>query len=72
MWPDVDAACTTTVRVAERIKPVAETVSLMNRQYAVYQKLYPALRQIAHEVTGLKIQEVANHQVGSTAPIRSI
>jgi xylulokinase len=71
IWPDVDIACKTAVRVAERIKPDAETVSLLDRQYAVYQKLYPALRQISHEVHALQIQEVADHQVEPAAPIRS-
>jgi xylulokinase len=70
VWPDVDAACATVVRVAEKIKPDAETVSLMNRQYAAYQKLYPALRQISHEVAALQAQEVADHQIAA-APMRS-
>jgi xylulokinase len=71
IWPDVDAACKTAVRVAERIKPDAKTVSLLDRQYAVYQKLYPALRQISHEVHALQIQEVTDYQIKSAAPIRS-
>ncbi|HWF02240.1 MAG TPA: xylulokinase [Candidatus Angelobacter sp.] len=71
IWPDVDAACKTAVRVAERIKPDAKTVPLLDRQYTVYQKLYPALRQISHEVHALQIQEVADYQAKSAAPIRS-
>jgi len=44
-WPDVEAACAATVRVAETIRPVDEAT--MDRTYAAYQRLYPALRQIS-------------------------
>ena len=47
MWPSVDAACETVVRVAKRIEPIAGNVELMNRRYEEYQKLYPALRGIS-------------------------
>ena len=46
VWPTVDAACTQAVRVAERIEPRTETVATMNKSYATYRALYPALRSI--------------------------
>ena len=49
MWPSVDAACQTAVRVAKRVEPVAENVELMNRRYKEYRKLYPALREIVYK-----------------------
>jgi len=48
MWPSVDAACQTAVRVAKRVEPVAENVELMNRRYEEFRKLYPALRMIRY------------------------
>lgn len=47
-WPSVEQACETAVRVAKRVQPNPKTVELMNRQYAEYRKLYPALREIRH------------------------
>jgi xylulokinase len=67
IWPNVDAACTAAVRVAERIKPQPETAALMDRQYAAYQKLYPALWQLSHEVHALQAQQGANHQAKPAA-----
>ena len=49
VWPSVDAACETAVRVAKRVEPIAENVELMNRRYAEYWKLYPALRGIGYK-----------------------
>jgi xylulokinase len=70
VWPNVDAACTAAVRVAERIKPQLETAALMDRQYAAYQKLYPALWQLSHEVHALQTQQVTDH-LAKTAALRS-
>jgi xylulokinase len=46
VWPTVDAACEEVVRVATRVEPDRDTVALMNRQYAMFRALYPALRSI--------------------------
>ncbi len=43
-WPDVSAACAETVRVAEVIEP--NNASVMERTYAEYRRVYPALRGI--------------------------
>jgi xylulokinase len=48
VWPSVEAACDSSVRVAKRIEPDPKTVARMDSQYAEYRKLYPALRQINH------------------------
>ena len=43
-WTTVEEACRKTIRVAEMIEPNADAVKLLNRQFDVYQALYPALR----------------------------
>ncbi|MGI8565467.1 MAG: xylulokinase, partial [Pyrinomonadaceae bacterium] len=50
VWPSVDAACQSVVRVAERVEPDAQSVELMNRQYESFRALYPALRSINRRV----------------------
>jgi xylulokinase len=46
MWPSVDVACDSVVRVAKRVRPMANNVSAMNQTYAAYRRLYPALRDV--------------------------
>jgi xylulokinase len=48
VWPTVDAACESVVRVATRVEPRAETVALMERQYETFRALYPALRAVVN------------------------
>ena len=48
-WKTVDEACQKTIRVAEKIEPNAKTVELLNRQFAKYQALYPALRFVLNK-----------------------
>jgi xylulokinase len=48
VWQSVEAACAAAVRVAQVVPPVEANVALMNRQYAEYRKLYPALRAIGY------------------------
>jgi xylulokinase len=45
-WPSVDAACARAVRVASQTEPDPASASLLNRQYAAYRALYPALRVV--------------------------
>jgi xylulokinase len=47
-WPSVEAACETAVRVAKRVQPDPKSVTLMDRQYAQYRRLYPVLKEIKH------------------------
>jgi len=45
-WPSVDEACDQAVRVASRVNPVPNQTALMKNQYALYRKIYPALKNI--------------------------
>ena len=46
MWPSVDAACESVVRVIQRVLPVPANVATMQAQYAVYSRIYPAMKSI--------------------------
>ncbi|HVJ07915.1 MAG TPA: xylulokinase [Acidisarcina sp.] len=46
VWPTADAACTTTLQVAERVEPDADAVRAYDAGYRIYQRLYPALRSL--------------------------
>jgi xylulokinase len=48
-WASVDAACEMVVRVASRVEPYPASMATMNRRYAAYRSLYPALRNISYE-----------------------
>ncbi len=51
MWPSVETACETAVRVAKRVEPDKTRMALMDRQYAAFRKLYPALRDTMHDLS---------------------
>ena len=46
LWTSVDAACDAVVHVAKRTAPDREASRVMQETYAVYRRLYPALRTI--------------------------
>ncbi len=46
-WPSVEAACAATIRVAETIQPIH--AAAMERAYAEYRKIYPALRAVGRK-----------------------
>jgi xylulokinase len=46
IWPTVDAACQSVVKVVERIPPKAGNASVMTEQYAAYRRVYPAMKSI--------------------------
>jgi xylulokinase len=48
VWPSVDDACDSAVGVGRRVAPIEKNAALMERMYAEFRKLYPALRGIAH------------------------
>ena len=50
LWRSVDEACAQAVRVDTVVEPDASAAALMNRSYAAYRALYPALRSIAETV----------------------
>ncbi len=45
-WPSVDAACDAVVRVAGSVSPNAEDAKVMEKTYAAYRRLYPAMKSI--------------------------
>ena len=46
VWSSVDEACEAVVRVAQRIAPDPRASALMQQNYSVYRKIYPALRDL--------------------------
>lgn len=46
VWSSVDAACEAVVKVRDRVAPDPAAMKVLDRQYAQYQALYPALRSI--------------------------
>jgi xylulokinase len=46
VWPSVDAACAAVVQVRDRIAPDPGSARVLDRQYAAYRALYPALRSV--------------------------
>ena len=46
VWPTVDAACATTVRVASRVNPQPATVATLDTSYSAFRRVYPATREI--------------------------
>src|SRR6202453_2546986 len=45
-WPSVDAACNAVVRVAGNVSPNSEDSLVMQKAYAVYRRIYPAMKSI--------------------------
>ena len=45
-WGSVDAACDAVVHVAGRTAPDQQAVIVMQKSYARYRRIYPALRSI--------------------------
>jgi xylulokinase len=46
IWPSVDAACNSVVRVAARVQPRPENARTMKSSYQAFRRLYPALKSI--------------------------
>jgi xylulokinase len=51
VWPSVEAACESAIRVAKRVKPDKNRMALMDQQYGAFRKLYPALRDTMHDLS---------------------
>jgi xylulokinase len=45
-WPSVDAACDAVVRVAGSVSPNSDDSRIMEKAYAAYRRIYPALKSI--------------------------
>jgi xylulokinase len=48
VWPSVENACDTAVRVAQRVEPDPRRVTILNHRYEGYRSLYPALKESFH------------------------
>jgi len=46
LWPSVDTACASVVRVAARVRPNETGAAAMTTGYAAYRRVYPAIRSI--------------------------
>ncbi len=46
VWPSVDAACSEVVKVAELVNPQPAVVERMNKSYAAYRRMYPAIASV--------------------------
>jgi xylulokinase len=46
VWPSVDAACDSVVRVVKRISPIPANVAVMNAAGSAYRRIYPAMKSI--------------------------
>ena len=53
VWASVDAACQSTVKQTGSTSPVADTVVRYDRGYGLYRQLYPALKDIAHQLSAI-------------------
>lgn len=53
IWDDVDQACKSTVRPTGQTSPFAESVHKYQQGYNIYRQLYPAVREISHQLNSL-------------------
>ena len=53
VWADVDTACAATIRETGSTKPSESGVSFYDRVYGFYRRLYPALKELSHGLSGL-------------------
>ncbi len=51
-WADVDQACQAGIRITGSTQPVSETVSTYETAYGLYRQLYPALKDLSHQLSG--------------------
>jgi xylulokinase len=51
VWKTVDEACEKTIRVAETVEPIADSIEKLNRNYEAYKLLYSALRPAMKIIT---------------------
>jgi xylulokinase len=49
-WRSVDEACDAVVRTAQEIQPDPKSCATLDEAYRTYRRIYPALRQISHNV----------------------
>jgi xylulokinase len=51
IYPSVEAACSSTIKVTSRAEPVLSEASTYDRLYTLYTSLYPLLRGTMHDLT---------------------
>jgi xylulokinase len=51
IYPSVEAACSSTIKVTSRAEPVPSEASTYDRLYTLYTSLYPLLRGTMHDLT---------------------
>jgi xylulokinase len=56
IWPTVDAACDSVVRVAERVFPIGKNRATMQASYAAYRRIYPAMKSIFPQSSGTVVR----------------
>ena len=49
LWPSVDDACRSVIRIREKIQPEPAAVTILASQYDRYRSIYPALADLFHE-----------------------
>ncbi len=52
-WPDVDAACQACITLTGSTQPRPEAAARYEELYGQYRRLYPALKEISHNLSGL-------------------
>jgi xylulokinase len=52
-WPDVDTACQASIKVTGSTQPQAGQAAKYEQVYAQYRQLYPALKEISHNLSSL-------------------
>lgn len=53
VWDHVDAACQTAIKQTGCTTPNPETVAKYEQGYALYRRLYPALKELSHDLSSL-------------------
>lgn len=53
VWPSVDAACQATVKETGCTTPIEANVKKYEQGYALYRQLYPALKDISHQLNSI-------------------
>jgi xylulokinase len=51
VWPNVDTACAQTISIRDHVTPNKESTAVYNSLYDQYQRLYPTLKPIFHDLS---------------------
>ncbi len=70
VYPTLEAAVAKTVKMGEAFFPRPEAVGLYNDRFALYEKLYPAVKEIAHSLAALHGAAGSEGGKGETRRIR--